>query len=496
MILTGFFPASVIAQESTITIDSVSVWDENSIIIGWTLETEYEEGYIEIHGRTSGAHNVIATVPLDQSFYIDEGVDTQLSGYSYYVVAWQTNGDIIVAGDEAHQNVYLKTLTPDICGKHVYLQWDRYGVETTAGNPEPLPSPFENYRVNLSYNEGEFLPVFETDGQQNLAVISAEEPGSYCFKIQALIPGTEITASSNVLCSEISFLPQPQFFLVRKATVEEGTDNVELLFHADNTVPDPAYVIQRQDQDTGNFLPLDTLETSMQTIAWTDLSASASSQKEIYKIEVLDSCRTRVWQSGEVATVYLQAEPITPTINELQWNAYPGWEQGVDEYLVQRRIGESSDFETLAVLDPGSGMYNDDISFIEQESFSEDIAYRLKATEAAGNPFGFTDTVSSNTARIIREVEVFIPNAFNPSSQIPENRVFKPMFATFSPSTYSLTLYNRWGQPVFTSDDPAHPWDGRHNGTDAPAGVYSYVLRFDDLKGNESERRGTVLLVR
>lgn len=496
LIFAGFFSASATAQQSAISIDSVSVVDENSIIIGWTLETDFEDGYIEIHGRTSGAHNVIATVPLDQSYYIDSGINTNLRGYSYYVVAWQTNGDIIVAGDEAHQNVFLDKVIPDICGKLIYLQWELYRVETTAGNPEPLPSPFENYRVSLSYNAEDFVTVYES-GQQDLAAITAEEPGEYCFRIQTFIPETEITASSNVICTEIGFLPQPQFFLIRKVSVEDDSyTNVGLLFHADNTVPNPAYVIKRKDHDTGVFQPLDTIETSLQSIAYMDISANASVQEEIYSVEVLDSCRVMVWQSGEVATVYLQANQVSAVINELRWNDYNGWEQGVAEYIVQRRTGELAPFESIATLAPGTTSYNDDISFLEQDVFNEEIYYRLQAMEAAGNPFGFRDTVFSNATAVSREVEIFIPNAFKPSSQIPENRVFKPIFTAFSPTGYSITLFNRWGQQVFSTDDYLQPWDGRHNGQEAPAGVYSWVLRFKDAQGIETEKRGTVLLLR
>lgn len=495
-LFSGFHAFSAAAQVTpSIIIDSVSVIDDNSIIIGWSLETDHEEGYIEIHGRTSGAHNVIATVPLHQSYYIDSGINTNLRAYSYYVVAWQTNGDIIVAGEEAHLNVFLENVIPDICGKLVFLQWEQYQVETSFGQPQPLPSPFDSYRVSLSFNESEFVTVYET-GQQNLAAIPAEEPGAYCFRIQAFIQGTEITASSNVICTSISFLPQPQYFVIRKVSVAENSDHVELVFHADNSVPNPAYVIKRFDAATELFSPLDTLETSQQTITYTDFSAMPSEQEELYTVEVLDSCRVVVWQSDEVATVYLTAESVSPVLIELQWNEYSGWDHEVGEYILQRRTGEFAFFEDLVVLPPGTSSFSDDISFFEQDVFTEEISYRILALEAMGNPFGFMDTVSSNVAVVSREVEVFIPNAFKPSSQIPENRVFKPMFSALSPSEYSLALFNRWGQKVFSTDDFLQPWDGQFNGNEAPAGVYSFVLRFKDRQGNEKEKRGAVLLIR
>ncbi len=46
-----------------------------------------------------------------------------------------------------------------------------------------------------------------------------------------------------------------------------------------------------------------------------------------------------------------------------------------------------------------------------------------------------------------------------------------------------LFIYNRWGELVFETNDPAIGWDGTHNEKDAETGTYVYVLTYDN--GNE-----------
>ncbi len=52
-----------------------------------------------------------------------------------------------------------------------------------------------------------------------------------------------------------------------------------------------------------------------------------------------------------------------------------------------------------------------------------------------------------------------------------------------------LSIYDRWGNLVFSGTGPTAAWDGRMNGGDsAPIGVYVYKARIGEeeqlLKGN------------
>ena len=97
--------------------------------------------------------------------------------------------------------------------------------------------------------------------------------------------------------------------------------------------------------------------------------------------------------------------------------------------------------------------------------------------------------------------EVFVkviplPNAFNPDSEIPENRVFK-VYASSTDNLYhfKLYIYDRWGQLIFETNDPSEGWDGTKNGTPCNPGVYVWSI-YQDSEEGEAANSGAVTLVR
>jgi gliding motility-associated-like protein len=91
--------------------------------------------------------------------------------------------------------------------------------------------------------------------------------------------------------------------------------------------------------------------------------------------------------------------------------------------------------------------------------------------------------------------DIFIPNAFMPESNHPENRVFMPTFSLL-PLEYSLTIYNRWGQKLFFTENPAIGWDGRSDNNPAPHGGYSYIITYRYPAKKEHRDMGVFLLIR
>ena len=89
----------------------------------------------------------------------------------------------------------------------------------------------------------------------------------------------------------------------------------------------------------------------------------------------------------------------------------------------------------------------------------------------------------------------FVPNAFTPNHST-NNDVFRIKFKC-QISGYKLTVYNRWGQIVFSSHDPSMGWDGNSHTTMQPAGTYVWLLEYIDLTtGKLMYNNGTVILIR
>jgi len=89
----------------------------------------------------------------------------------------------------------------------------------------------------------------------------------------------------------------------------------------------------------------------------------------------------------------------------------------------------------------------------------------------------------------------YVPTAFTPNGD-GKNDLFQPKYLCLF-SNYQLRVYNRWGQMVFSSSNPAEGWDGRVGGSPQPAGVYVWEMAFkDNLTGKMLKKNGTVVLIR
>ncbi|HEX6193914.1 MAG TPA: T9SS type B sorting domain-containing protein [Chitinophagaceae bacterium] len=89
---------------------------------------------------------------------------------------------------------------------------------------------------------------------------------------------------------------------------------------------------------------------------------------------------------------------------------------------------------------------------------------------------------------------VHIPTAFTPDNN-GRNDVLKPFIGGIVKS-YQFTVYNRWGQIVFTTKDISKGWNGQFNGVVQDSNVYAWHCVYQ-LEGEEVKHiKGTVMLIR
>jgi PKD repeat protein len=111
--------------------------------------------------------------------------------------------------------------------------------------------------------------------------------------------------------------------------------------------------------------------------------------------------------------------------------------------------------------------------------------------------------VASDEVDVVNDCQPIIvaPNAFRPTSSIDTNKNFF-VISNFITDEFSIFIFNRWGELVFTSNDKDFKWNGGVNnalGSPAPGGSYSYVIRYVSSYRPEQgvkERRGGVALLR
>lgn len=89
---------------------------------------------------------------------------------------------------------------------------------------------------------------------------------------------------------------------------------------------------------------------------------------------------------------------------------------------------------------------------------------------------------------------IYIPNTFTPNND-GRNDVFRPLVFGVMES-YSLQLYNRYGQLLFSADNPLAGWDGNWKGQSQSTGGYVWICRYKFEGQLPKQEKGTVLLIR
>jgi len=121
-------------------------------------------------------------------------------------------------------------------------------------------------------------------------------------------------------------------------------------------------------------------------------------------------------------------------------------------------------------------------------SISEPGRYWLAATDQNGCKS--VDTI------IVKNSKDFIvfPNAFTPNAD-GLNDIFRPLSSNIS--KFHMSIYNRWGQLMFETNDMITGWNGIIGGEKCPSGLYIFVADYevqDDAKIKSV--RGSFTLIR
>lgn len=90
----------------------------------------------------------------------------------------------------------------------------------------------------------------------------------------------------------------------------------------------------------------------------------------------------------------------------------------------------------------------------------------------------------------------FMPNAFTPNAD-GLNDVFIGKGIVDKIATFRMTIWNRWGEMVYETNDPTAGWNGRknNNGDILPSGVYMYQVNVVGGRGERFEDKGVATLI-
>jgi gliding motility-associated-like protein len=103
-------------------------------------------------------------------------------------------------------------------------------------------------------------------------------------------------------------------------------------------------------------------------------------------------------------------------------------------------------------------------------------------------------TVYDSVTITIDTCDIYIPNSFTPNAD-GLNDIFRVVGHLDYFHDFSFSIYNRWGQRVFYTEDISSGWDGRYKGIDAELGTYFYMVLYS-LYDRKHMMKGDFHLIR
>jgi gliding motility-associated-like protein len=145
-----------------------------------------------------------------------------------------------------------------------------------------------------------------------------------------------------------------------------------------------------------------------------------------------------------------------------------------------------------------------DIREVEQPIFwSDGDSNKLKSISVPGlysYAYAICDDIYEETIDVLDETctcRLYIPNAFSPNFD-GVNDYFQVYGNCTNPPSFSMQVYNRWGQRVFDTDRRDFQWDGTYEGRRLELDTYTYVMEYEDPFGlveGKIHKKGVVLIV-
>ena len=466
------------------SIDSVSVdvlAGLNQAGIGWNANPSGDtEGYI-IYQNINNSWTPIDTVwGLNNTYYLNGNSAAGTISETYRIAAIDSCDNTSPLGD-IHSSIFLGA-NVDICLRQANLAWNAYtGWSNGVSQYEVYYSQDGGART-LAGSVGGTTTTFI---HQNLVANSI-----YCYYVRAWDASQTKSAASNDTCILAEIPIAPLFTYIRTVTVPL-TGGVDLYAHVDIAADVIEYKISRSE-DNVLFNTIGTTPfTNLPTIYYFDNTALSSERSYYYKVISVDSCGADVDTSEYARTIYLAAEGKADRKNYLNWNKYEIWLGNVAAYNIYRSIDGVFNPIPLATVNPADTFFVDNVADIVEGDGT--FCYYIQALEDVGNPYGFTETSTSNVACAYQLPNFFVPNAFAPEGL---NNIFIPVTLFVADENYTMEIFTRWGEQIFMTNDKYEGWTGILEGKLVPQGVYVYSFHFQSAAGYQFTKTGTVTLIK
>lgn len=481
-----------------IDFDSISV-NNSQTVLGWTpSQSQDVVGYILYRNELSTWQAFDTVMGINNTFYTDIVFSPCEITKEYAIAAIDSCGNKSEGSFlQPQKPIFIYEPAYNVCEKQDTLVWEQY----ENSSPE-----IDNYFVWRSTNGGAFENIATLDASPNpnppqginsnqMWFIDEDiNPGNtYQYYVQAKFGNRTSSSCIKEIVSYSYKIPQHLYL----ANADVFPDNqIQLSIDVDDDVFSCTWEIYRSEEgnpQTDLIKSISFNELQSNPLVYSDADANPETSPFQYYTIVKDSCKIKVIESNILKTIHLSGSKVNEQTNLLEWNEFEGWETDVEKYYIYR----------ISSMDDGSVPFDsvDAFTFSYEDIIDAALAtngkftYWIQAKQLSGGQYDYKAKSNSNRIDLFLESNIFFPTAFKPSSAISTNSEFKPIFNFFSGSNYNFMIYNRWGQLIFESNEADKGWNGKYQGQVQSSGLYIYRLTYQNVYGQNIERKGSFMLI-
>ena len=175
----------------------------------------------------------------------------------------------------------------------------------------------------------------------------------------------------------------------------------------------------------------------------------------------------------------------------------PAQPQATDQYIPRNTATE------IRILNPQPGIYellNDNLpgsqaiatsgnGILQTPVISADRSFFIRFSNG-----DCASSLSEIDIKVFDSTIIYVPNAFTPNNDRLNDRFH--VIVQGRVKSFHISVYNRFGNVVYSANDINESWDGTLRGAPSPSGVYVYVITALTYENKSISQKGIITLIR
>ena len=466
------FPVGDTLVPTNAYLYAVSVANDFEVRLHFKAEPHYDFlSHLIYRFDFDSTYNLITEIKdKSKAIFFDKVVNTRFNVYRYFILK-KNLCELVSPTNEARVHASMELLvSPDTNKNQLkwtpYVGWDK----------------IDRYQVQKQ-KDGIFQTIASLDGQ----TLFYEDTAVFCSQTEnyrILAEGPQdfqisLSDSSKANPKLLNSISQPKLSRVSVENDNEITVDVAIL-------PKSKYELTFLDifevKDNGNkqkrfSLPLPDAQLSQA------FPANTFDRPYTFQIALRDLCDASSPFSDGHTSMHLRVDANQDEKPLLLWTDYKGWNV-VKKYEIHRL--DDGSFSKIAEIDASKFSFEDHEVALNGRA---NYCYKILAVNAENN----TVLSWSNYACMPAQPRIFVPNAFTPN-----NDNLNPFFIAKGVfiQTFTMRIFNRWGELLYVSHDMNLGWDGTYKGEKCQQDVYAYLIETKGSDGKLYTQNGSFTLMR